>query len=96
MNGLKPLDLVKNILGNKSPANKSPMSHNFSPSVTPDGTTSIEEETGVFNERNWSKKIWKMYRMLVYIEKNKIDSVKSVFSSKIRDVATYFAVKYRI
>ena len=96
MNGNKPLELVKNILGNKSPVNKSPLSTHPSHNATPDGTSALEEDNGIFNERNWSKKIWKMNRMLMYLEKHKIDDVLSPFSNKIRDVATYFAVKYRL
>jgi len=95
MNGNKPLDLVKNILNQKSPVNRTttPQSSLPSHSVTPDVT---EEGDGSFSERNWSKKMWKMYRMLIYLEKHKIDGAMKEFSSKIRDIATYFAVKYRL
>ena len=93
MNGHKPIDLVKGILSARSPKEMTPKS---TIPRTPDGASSLEEDSGIFNERKWSKKIWKMYRMLIYLEKNKIEGAILEFSSKIRDIATYFAMKYRL
>jgi len=55
-------------------------------------TTPLAEKT--WDERNWAKKIWKIYRMLCQLEKAKIGGTN--FSVKIRDTATYYAVKYRM
>ena len=58
------------------------------------GAQFSDEETLEWDEGRWAKKIWKMYRMLLFLEKHKVRGTN--FSSKIRDIATYFAVKYRM
>ena len=47
-----------------------------------------------FDERSWAKKMWKIYRMLTQLEKSKNGGFN--FSDRLRDIATYFAVKYRM
>jgi len=79
MRGANPYDLIQTM--------KNPLS---SDNILLSDVGTVEG----WDECRWAKKIWKMYRMLLFLEKHKVSGTN--FSTKIRDIATYFAVKYRM
>ena len=44
------------------------------------------------DERSWSKKLWKVYRMLFYMEKRKYGGI--TFSEQLKGIANFYALKF--
>ena len=46
------------------------------------------------SEQKWSQKLWKLYKMMFYLEKSKYNSMH--YSMWLKKIASFFAVKHNL